>query len=254
MFLDIRLSPVPCSVGTIEYDNSILTGISSYNIHRLQRVQNSLAQVVTRSTTLIFILSLLIQYSNALITHWLLLSTVHSIMPALSVSHRCFNIAPRNLRSTSLKLISQPGFKITLASLWNSLLPHLQSTDFYPAFKSNLSTQILYTTFSTTRPSFASNISARDWGNILEITRGFGSISSTSGDIYDVSLTFGLYLCNIVYWTIVRVSHADDTRGTPGLSCCKSADRRTRNNAVNDLICRDQCRFFRAGTQLLNVN
>jgi len=35
----------------LDYVNFILTGISSHNIHRLQRVQNSLAWVITRSTT-----------------------------------------------------------------------------------------------------------------------------------------------------------------------------------------------------------
>jgi len=35
----------------LDYANSVLTGISVRNIHRLQRVQNSLARVVTRSTT-----------------------------------------------------------------------------------------------------------------------------------------------------------------------------------------------------------
>jgi len=35
----------------LDYANSVLTGISARNIHRHQRVQNSLARVVTRSTT-----------------------------------------------------------------------------------------------------------------------------------------------------------------------------------------------------------
>jgi len=34
----------------LDYAKSVNTGISARNIHRLQRVQNSLARVVTRST------------------------------------------------------------------------------------------------------------------------------------------------------------------------------------------------------------
>jgi len=53
-FLDSETSKTTaCTiVGSIlDYVNSILTGISSRNIHRLQHVQNSVARVITRSTT-----------------------------------------------------------------------------------------------------------------------------------------------------------------------------------------------------------
>jgi len=52
-FLDSETSKIiACAtVGSrLDYVNSVLTGISSRNIHRLQRVQNSLARVVTCST------------------------------------------------------------------------------------------------------------------------------------------------------------------------------------------------------------
>jgi len=57
----------------------------------------------------------------------------------------------RQLRSTSLNLLSQPRAKIALASrgfrhagpsIWNSLPPHLRSFDTYTAFKSNLKTDL----------------------------------------------------------------------------------------------------------------
>jgi len=43
---------IACAIvsSRLDYVNSILTGISSHKIHHLQRVQNSLAWVVTRST------------------------------------------------------------------------------------------------------------------------------------------------------------------------------------------------------------
>jgi len=53
-FLDSETSKtIACAIvdSRLDYVNSILTGISSRNIHRLQRVQNSLAQVFARSTT-----------------------------------------------------------------------------------------------------------------------------------------------------------------------------------------------------------
>jgi len=53
-FLDSETSKtIACAVvgSRLDYVDSILTGISSRNIHSLQRVQNSLAQVVTLSTT-----------------------------------------------------------------------------------------------------------------------------------------------------------------------------------------------------------
>jgi len=53
-FLDSETSKIiDCTIvcSRLDYVNSILTGISSCNIHRLQRVQNSLARVVTCSTT-----------------------------------------------------------------------------------------------------------------------------------------------------------------------------------------------------------
>jgi len=53
-FLDSETSKIiACAIvgSRLDYVNSILTVISSLDIHRLQRVQNSLARVVTRSTT-----------------------------------------------------------------------------------------------------------------------------------------------------------------------------------------------------------
>jgi len=53
-FLDSEISKtIACAIVGSRLDNvnSILTDISSLNIHRFQRVKNSLARVVTRSTT-----------------------------------------------------------------------------------------------------------------------------------------------------------------------------------------------------------
>jgi len=53
-FLDSETSKtIACAIvgSRLDYVNSILTGISSRNIHSFHRIQNSLAQVVTHSTT-----------------------------------------------------------------------------------------------------------------------------------------------------------------------------------------------------------
>jgi len=77
----------------LHYANSVLTGISARNIHRLQRVKNSLARVVTRSTT---------NSTSALTSlHWLpirqridykLATIVHRSLQtlALNICHLCY--------------------------------------------------------------------------------------------------------------------------------------------------------------------
>jgi len=53
-FLDSEtFKSIACAIvgSIIDYANSIFTGISSRNIHRLQHIQNSWARVATRSTT-----------------------------------------------------------------------------------------------------------------------------------------------------------------------------------------------------------
>jgi len=132
------------------YVNSILTGTSCRNIHRLQRVQNSFARVVTRSTTnTTSALNSLhwlpiqqrINFKLATLVHRSLHNAVIFIIHPYTPSHQ--------LRSASLNLLAQSRINITLASrgfrhadpsLWNSLPRHLKSTDSYTVFKSNLKT------------------------------------------------------------------------------------------------------------------
>jgi len=124
--------------------------------HRLQRVHNSLARVVTRSAT---------NSTSAINSlHWLpiwqpigyKLSTIihRSLRNACPqyLSSLLHTYTPtRQLRCTSLNLLSQPRAKIALASpgfrhagpsIWNSHPPHLRSIDTYTAFKSNLKTHL----------------------------------------------------------------------------------------------------------------
>jgi len=148
-FIDSETSKtIACAIvsSRLDYINSILTGISSSNIHRLQHVQNSLARVLTRSTTnTTSALNSLhgFQFSNESILNWLLLSTIHSTTLALNTCrlyyiltrHRvgltlCLppSISSPTLVSTLL-LIASRGFRQAGPSLWNSLPHHLRSTD-----------------------------------------------------------------------------------------------------------------------------
>jgi len=102
-------------VGSIlDYVNAILTGISSRNIHRLQRVQNSLARVVTRSTT---------NTTSALNSlHWLplqqrinfKLATVHSTTLALDTCHLYYILIRHRVSFALPPSISSPNLVSTL--------------------------------------------------------------------------------------------------------------------------------------------
>jgi len=158
-YLDSETSKtIACAIvgSRLDYANSVLTGISSRNIDRLQRVQNSLARVVTRSTT---------NSTSALNSlHWLPIRQRIDFKLATLVHRSLHNACPqylssllqvytptRQLRSASLNLLAVPRVNIALASrgfrhagpsIWNSLPPHLRSLDTYPAFKSNLKTHL----------------------------------------------------------------------------------------------------------------
>ena len=158
-YLDCETSKtIACAIvgSRLDYANSVFAGISSRNIHRLQRVQNSLAKVVTRSTT---------NSSSALNSlHWLPIAQRIDYKLATLVHHSLHNTCPlylssllhsytpsRHLRSSSLNLLSQPrtntvlasrGFRSAGPSIWNSLPPHLRSIDSYSTFKSQLKTHL----------------------------------------------------------------------------------------------------------------
>jgi len=154
-FLDSEtVKTIACAIVgfRLEYVNAIQTGISSRNIHLLQRVQNSLARVATRSTT---------NTTSALNSlHWLPIQQRYNFKLATLVHRSLHNAGPqylsylshpytpsRQLRSASLNLLSQSSINIALAcrgfrhagpSLWNSLPYHLRYIDSYTIFISNL--------------------------------------------------------------------------------------------------------------------
>jgi len=132
---------IACAIvgSRLDYANSVLTGISARNIHRLQRVQNSLVRVVTRSitnsTSALNSLNWLpirqrIDYKLATIVH----RSLHNACPQYLSSLLHTYTPTRPLHSSSLNLLSQPRAKTALAcrgfrhagpSICNSLPPHL---------------------------------------------------------------------------------------------------------------------------------
>jgi len=119
-FLDSETSKTiacACVGSRLDYVNSILTGISSRNIHRLQHIQKSLARVVTRSTTnttsaLIHFIGF--QFSNESILKWPLLSTVHSATLALNTRHLYYILIRHRVSFTLPPSISSPNLVSTL--------------------------------------------------------------------------------------------------------------------------------------------
>jgi len=104
---------IACAIvgSRLGYVNFILTGISSRNIHRLLRVQNSSARDVTRSTLNSLHWLPIRQRINL---NWLLLSTVHSTTLVLNTCH-LYYIHIRHRVSFALPpSISSPNLVSTL--------------------------------------------------------------------------------------------------------------------------------------------
>jgi len=151
-----------CGFQIIDYVNYILTGIFSRNIHRLQRVQNSLALVVACSTPNT------ISTLNSL--HWLPIQQRINFKLASLVHRSLHNAGPqylssllhlytpsRQLRSASLNLLSEPrintalasrGFRHAGPSFWNSSLILSSHT----VFQSNLKTRLFLVQASLAPP------------------------------------------------------------------------------------------------------
>ena len=160
-YLDLESSKyIACAIlsSRLDYANSCLSGISSYNIHRLQRVQNCLARVVQPTHSAIPSHSLLASL------HWLPISqrvtfklaglvyrSLHDTSPTY-LSSLLQTYAPiRSLRSSSAHLLVEPRISTTLASrgfrsagprIWNSLPNHIKLAPSFFSFRSKLKTHL----------------------------------------------------------------------------------------------------------------
>ena len=160
-----------CIVGSrIDYCNSILAGISSYNIHRLQTVQNKAAKIVTRSRGRVSCSPLLrqlhwlpvchrIDYKVALITFKTLTTTQPSYLSSLLIPYT----PSRSLRSSNQHLLFEPlsksalhsrSFSISAPKLWNRLPPPLRALAFSsPSCPGSTSTDLTLSISSSLSPS-----------------------------------------------------------------------------------------------------
>ena len=145
----------------LDYANACLFGISVKNTARLQRVQNTLARVVTGSKPRTSTASLLkhlhwlpvsyrIQYKIALLTYKSLHSTAPPYLSSLIQSYN----PTRTLRSSSAHKLITPlvrtcfgsrGFRVAGPSIWNSLPCAVKTSTSIYSFKKQLKSHLFAT-------------------------------------------------------------------------------------------------------------
>jgi len=163
-FLDLESSKaIACAIvsSRLNYANSCLSGVS-YNIHRLQRVQNCLARIVkpTHSATM----------SRSLLAslHWLpirqrvtfklaglVYRSLHGTSPTYLSSVVHAYTPTWSLRSSSAHLLVEPRLRTTLAShsyqsagprIWNSLPNNIKLAPSFYSFRSRIKTYLFTST------------------------------------------------------------------------------------------------------------
>jgi len=152
---------IACSIvgSRVDYCNSLLYGVSSAGLQKLQRVQNNLARVVSDTSRF--------QTPSADLLsdlHWLPINKrINFKIAALTFkATRCQQPAylssllsdyrpSRSLRSSSLGLLNKPASRTAIASrrfasaapvVWNSLPFNVRAADSYKCFKSRLKTYL----------------------------------------------------------------------------------------------------------------
>lgn len=140
----------------LDYANAIFVGISDYELHRLQRIQNSLARVVLRvplrssSSVLLHQLHWLpvefrIKFKLACLTYKSLSTGTPPYLQSLLTPY----IPPRCLRSSNMGLLVEPRCRTVMGSRafhasapkeWNLLPLSLRCSNSLPTFKKRLKT------------------------------------------------------------------------------------------------------------------
>ena len=143
----------------LDYCNSLLSRSTVYNLHKLQRVQNSCARLIMRKRKFDHITPILREL------HWLPVEK-RIEFKILLLAYKCLNgLAPtylselldsyqpvKTLRSkqqnllkitsTRLKTFGDRAFSVTAPTLWNQLPPEIKSSSTSASFKMRLNTHL----------------------------------------------------------------------------------------------------------------
>ena len=148
----------------VDYCNSLLYGLPSYQFHKLQRVLNASARLVCNVPRFCHISPLLrglhwlpvkarIEFKILLITF----KAIHGLAPKYLCELLTFKSSLYNLRSSGTILLSMPaGCSITLGdrafmvatpTLWNSLPKELRAITNVNSFKAHIKTYLFRTVY-----------------------------------------------------------------------------------------------------------
>ncbi|XP_078126476.1 uncharacterized protein LOC144530683 [Sander vitreus] len=147
----------------LDYCNSLLLGISSTDINRLQLVQNSAARLITHSKSWHHITPALKQLHWLPISHWitykilvLTYKALHHLAPSYLTDLSPYQPS-RSLRSTSAGLLSiqksnlrsfgDRAFSRAAPRLWNSLPQEIRTSASLTIFQSCLKTHLFTTAY-----------------------------------------------------------------------------------------------------------
>jgi len=163
----IRTIAAALVTSRLDYANSVLYGIPSKYISRLQRTQNTLARVVGGShtpnrTSNLATLSQLhwlpihdrIKFKIATMTH----KAIYTCNPPYLANLVQWHTPSRNLRSASANLLSVTrcnisfgarGFRSAAPAIWNSLPSNVRSCETLTTFRRHLKSHLFHSAFAT---------------------------------------------------------------------------------------------------------
>ena len=147
----------------LDYCNSLYSGISQANLNKLQRIQNSLARVITNTSKYQHITPILkklhwlpikqrIDYKLCLLTY----KTLTNQQPTYLYNSLSFPSHSVSTRSSDSLVLSIPyvrsslgkrAFSVIGPRLWNSLPPDTRNSSSLPIFRSKLKTHLFKIAF-----------------------------------------------------------------------------------------------------------
>ena len=163
LFLQLQLLQIHLSPAKLDYCNSLYSGISQVNLNKLQRIQNSLARVITNTSKYQHITPILkklhwlpikqrIDYKLCLLTY----KTLTNQQPTYLYNSLSFPSHSVSTRSSDSLVLSIPyvrsslgkrAFSVIGPRLWNSLPPDTRNSSSLPIFRSRLKTHLFKIAF-----------------------------------------------------------------------------------------------------------